>query len=88
MTVVRDFTPTLKEALAEIEAAGLTTAAAEARERCFASATTSSEWLGEVGSAIADLLHAHDPSIPGAARKKLKFCLKEVAKVWPKFRVL
>ena len=87
MNVVLDFTPALKAALVEIEAAGLTAAAAEARERCFASATTSSEWLGEVGSAITDLLQAHGASIPGAAREKLEFCLNEVAKVWPKFRV-
>jgi hypothetical protein len=88
MPAVKDFTPVLKEALAEIEASGLISAAAQARERCFTSFTTSSEWLGEVGGAITELLHAHGSSIPGAAQGRLEFCLKEVARVWPKYRVV
>lgn len=76
----------LREALSEIEATGLIAAASETRDRCFSSYTTSSEWLGEVGNAITELLHAYGPSIPGAARGKLKSCLSEVAKVWPKYR--
>ncbi len=48
----------LREALAEVEAAGFGEAAAETRRRCFSAYTTSSEWLGEVGCALADLLRA------------------------------
>jgi hypothetical protein len=88
MPAVKDFTPVLKKALAEIEASGLISAAAQAYERCFASFTTSSEWLGEVGRAITELRHAHGSSIPSAARGRIEFCLNEVAKVWPKFRVV
>jgi hypothetical protein len=86
--VPEDFTTTLREALAEVEAAGLVEAAAEARWRCFSSYATSSEWLGEVGSAVSALLRAHGLSIPAPTRNKLGFCLNEVAKVWPKFRAV
>lgn len=46
MTRVEDFTPLLRQALAEAEAAGFAAAAKEARGRCFVAYTTSSEWLG------------------------------------------
>jgi hypothetical protein len=88
MTAVEDFTHTLREALAEVEAAGFVEAATEARRRCFSAYTTSSEWLGEVGCAVADLLRIHGPALSTAVKGKLKFCLSEVAKVWPKFRAV
>jgi hypothetical protein len=62
LAVVEDFTHTLREALAEVEAAGFAGAAAETRRRCFSAYATSSEWLGEV--AVADLSRAHGPSLP------------------------
>lgn len=86
MTTVADFTPRLREALAEIKAAGLVEAAAEAEGRCFAAYTTSSEWLGEVGEALSNLLREHRAALPRTAVEKLRYCLGEVAKVWPKYR--
>ncbi len=86
MTGVEDFSQRLREALAEVEAAGFGGAAAETRSRCFAAYTTSSEWLGEVGSAVTELLRVHGSSLSTATQEKLRSCLDEVAKVWPKFR--
>lgn len=86
MTVAEDFNATLREALAEIEAAGLAEAATATQDRCFAACTTSSEWLGEVGDAVTALLREHGARMPAATREKLKRCLSEVGKVWPKYR--
>ena len=86
MPVGADFTGTLKQALAEVEAAGHGQAAEEARSRCFAAYTSSSEWLGEVGEAVSALLREHRGSLPETTRRKLRYCLDEVAKVWPKYR--
>ena len=86
MTDINDFTQTLREALSEIEATGLVAQAEDARERCFSAYTTSSEWLGEVGVCVTDLLSTCGTSIPLTTREKLRACLKEVAKVWPHFQ--
>ncbi|MGQ0522399.1 MAG: hypothetical protein ACT4P8_01920 [Betaproteobacteria bacterium] len=86
MMATDDFSSTLKEALAEVAAAGHTKAAEEAQSRCFAACTTSSEWLGEVGNAVSSLLQDHNVSLPETTRRKLRYCLDEVAKVWPKYR--
>ena len=85
MTHIQNFTPRLREALSEIEAAGFVAPAEVARSRCFAAYTSSSEWLGEVGASITELLATCGPSIPVATREKLHVCLNEVAKVWPAF---
>ncbi|HTY93671.1 MAG TPA: hypothetical protein VMC02_07275 [Steroidobacteraceae bacterium] len=82
-----DVVPLLREALLDLEAAGLAVQAQAARDRCFAACATSSEWLGEVGVALTGLLAACGPSIPPSTREKLRTCLKEVAKVWPRFRM-
>ena len=86
MTHIDDFTPRLREALSEIEAAGFVAPAEAARGRCFSAYTTSSEWLGEVGVSVTELLATCGASIPASTREKLKACLNEVAKVWPTFR--
>ncbi|MCE5182451.1 MAG: hypothetical protein LLG15_11665 [Betaproteobacteria bacterium] len=86
MSPIQDFTPILREALAEIEAAGPAPLIGDIRQRCFASYTTSSEWLGEVGLAINELLNAKGSAIPATAHTKLKLCLHEVSKVWPNFQ--
>ena len=80
MTVVEDFANTLREALTEVEAAGLVEPAAAARRQCFCACTTSSEWLGEVGGALSALLRDHGASLPRTIQAKLRFCLGEVAK--------
>ena len=87
MPHVEDFPSQLREALAEVEAAGFAAPAAAVRDRCFSGYTSSSEWLGEVGVSVTGLLAAYGPAIPKVTRDKLKACLNEVAKVWPKFRV-
>jgi hypothetical protein len=83
---VADFTRILGEALDEAGAAGLAGPAERAREQCFAACTTSSERLGEVGSAVSALLRDHGAALPAPTRAKLKTCLSEAAKVWPKYR--
>jgi hypothetical protein len=86
MTDIKDFTQTLREAISEIEATGFVAPAEAARERCFSAYTTSSEWLGEVGLCVTDLLSTCGTSIPLTTREKLRACLNEVAKVWPNFQ--
>lgn len=86
MTHINDFTPRLREALSEIEAAGFVASAEAARGKCFSVYTTSSEWLGEVGVSVTELLATHGALIPASTREKLNACLNEVAKVWPRFR--
>lgn len=72
----------------EIEAAGLPAAAAAIRRRCLEPAfTTSSEWLGEIGGALAELL-ATERDLPAATRRRLLKVLDEVGRVWPNYRLL
>jgi|JI10StandDraft_1071094.scaffolds.fasta_scaffold74684_1 hypothetical protein len=86
MTHTEAFTSRLLEALSELEAAGFIAPAEAARDRCFSAYTTSSEWLGEVGASITELIATFGASIPVPTRQKLDVCLNEVAKVWPTFR--
>lgn len=86
MTHTEAFTSRLREALSELEAAGFVAPAEAVRDRCFSASTTSSEWLGEVGASITELLATCGASIPVSSRQKLNVCLNEVAKVWPTFR--
>jgi hypothetical protein len=86
MTAVPDLSGLLSEAMAEIRDAGLSEEARVAYEKCFAAYSTSSEWLGEVGEAVTALLRDHGASLPEATKDKLRICLKEVGKVWPKYR--
>ena len=88
MAAVTDFTGILSEAMAEIRAAGPSEAATAAYDRCFGAYSTSSEWLGEVGEAVTALLSEHGASLPVATQEKLRLCLREVGKVWPKYRPL
>jgi len=85
MTSVEDFRSLLREALNEAEGAGFGSVVDEVRARCFATYTTSSEWLGEVGDAIADLIARHGADLPRSTVTKLNCCLREVGKVWPKY---
>jgi hypothetical protein len=58
-TGIMDYTPLLREAIAEAKAAGFETAASDLEQSCFAVAfTTSSEMLGEHGLAIKRFLKA------------------------------
>lgn len=86
MTHIDDFTLMLREALSEIEAAGFVAPVETARGKCFSAYTTSSEWLGEVGVSVTELLALCGASIPASTREKLNACLNKVAKVWPTFR--
>lgn len=86
MSSIADFAPTLRKALAEIKAAGLVEQAVEAEGMCFTAYATSSEYLGGVGEALSTLLRAHGSTMPEPTKAKLRYCLAEVAKVWPKYR--
>jgi len=81
-----DFTQTLRQAMDESRAAGLDPAVRELEQTVSAAYTTSSEYLGEVGEAIARFLKMNAHRVPPAAVAKFHRCLAEVGKVWPKYR--
>ena len=88
-TRIRDYTPLLREAIAEAKAAGFESAANDLEQSCFAVAyTTSSEMLGEHGLAIKRFLKATRGSLPRPIREKLDACLTETALAWPGWRNL
>jgi hypothetical protein len=64
----------------------LTESATELEERAFAAYTTSSEWLGEVGEAILEFRSREGKRVPANVADLLDRCLREVGKVWPKYR--
>jgi hypothetical protein len=76
-TRIRDYTPLLKEAIAEAKAAGLETAANDLEQAAFAAFTTSSEMLQEHGLAIKRFLKATRGALPCSTKEKLKGCLTE-----------
>jgi hypothetical protein len=75
----------LRQAIARAREAGLTEAAAELEAQAFAAATTSSEWLGQVGEAILRFRSREGDRIPADVDRLLDECLREVGKVWPKY---
>lgn len=84
-----DFRSQLESALAELTAAGWAEAAAACRKRCLECAfTTSTEWLGEAGAAVDDLLQVVGPRMPAATRSRLLAVLSRIGRVWPKYRWL
>ena len=86
---VTDYTPLLREAIAEAEAAGLEAAARDLERACFAAAfTTSSEMLGEHGLAIKRFLQATRGTLPRSTKAKLKAYLAETGLAWPGWRNL
>lgn len=76
-TRIRDYTPLLKEAIAEARTAGLETAANDLEQAAFAAFTTSSEMLQEHGLAIKRVLRATHDTLPRSTKTKLKACLTE-----------
>jgi len=83
---VSDFCPQLRQAVQLARNAGLTDSAAELEKRSFAAYTTSSEWLGEVGEAIVQFRWREGKRVPAEAAKLLDECLREVGKVWPRYK--
>ena len=84
MTIqVADFSARLKKAMRQARIAGLVDAADEVEARMSAAYTTSSEWLGEVGSAIRHFLKREHGRVPPDLQQQLERCLREVHKVWP-----
>ncbi|HEV8096710.1 MAG TPA: DUF998 domain-containing protein [Burkholderiales bacterium] len=81
-----DFTQTLQQAIDESRAAGLDAAVRELEQAAGAAYTTSSEYLGEIGAAIARFLQLNGRHLPPATAAKFHRCLVEVGKVWPKYR--
>jgi hypothetical protein len=88
-TGITDYTPLLREAIAEAKAAGFETAASDLEQSCFAVAfTTSSEMLGEHGLAIKRFLKATRGTLPRSTRAKLNACLAATGLAWPGWREL
>lgn len=83
---VSDFLPTLHAAITEAREAGLDVECGRLESRVSSCCTTSSEWLGECGSAIEEFKAATKGRLPRSTRRKLRSCLKEIGKVWPKYR--
>jgi len=79
-----DFTQTLQQAIHESRAAGLDLR--ELEQTAGGVYTTSSEYLGEIGAAIARFLQSNGHNVPPATAAKFRGCLAEVGKVWPKYR--
>lgn len=84
---VADFSPALRHAIRLAREAGLTESATELEGRPFAAYTTSSEWLGEVGEAILQFRTREGRRVPANVAELLNECLREVGKVWPKYRL-
>ena len=85
---IRDYTPLLKEAIAEARAAGFGAAANELESAAFAAFTTSSEMLQEHGLAIQRFLKVTRKSLPYSIKVKLKACLTETELARPSWRRL
>ncbi|MFH1176909.1 MAG: hypothetical protein V1750_05840 [Acidobacteriota bacterium] len=83
----RDFTPMLREAIAEMRLAGAFAPALELEEVLGAAYTTSSELLGELGLAILKAMRGKHSRLPGPTRRKLRQCLREIRKTWSDIRL-
>ena len=77
MTRIRDYTPLLREAIAEARAAGFEAEANELEHAAFAAFTTSSEMLQEHGLVIKRFLKATPSALPRSIKVKLRACLTE-----------
>ena len=86
MATTQDFAQTLHQAIDESRAAGLDTAVRELEQTANAAYTTSSEYFGEIGVAIARFLKSNGHDVPPATMIKFRRCLAEVGKVWPMHR--
>lgn len=80
-----NLTEVLHEALADARAAGLLAPAHELEGTVCAAYATSSEYLGEVGEALTKFLLQHGNELPPDTVAKLRLCLAEVGRVWPKY---
>ncbi len=83
---VADFLPALQQAIRLARQAGLAASATELEKRAFAAATTSSERVGEVGEAVLQFRARERGRVPADVSALLDDCLREVGKVWPKYR--
>ena len=83
---VRDYTPWLREAMAEARAAGLGAAADRLEQAAFAAVTTSSELLQEQGLAVREFLKATRGQLPAGTKAKLDLCLAEIDLASPGWR--
>ena len=83
---VSDFSPKLRQAITLAREAGLVEPAATLEDRGLATSTTSSEWLGEVGEAILQFRSKAGRRLPTEVAALLDECLREIGKVWPKYR--
>ena len=82
---VLDIAPALRRAIVLSREAGLTESANELERRAFATYTTSSEWLGELGEAILQFLFREGERIPQEVDRLLDQCLFEVGRVWSRY---
>lgn len=80
-----DVTPLLKRLISGLRSGGLDLAARELEAHCFAAYTSSSEWLGEVSTALRRFRSVNRGLYPPELDPLIDQCLREVGKVWPHF---
>ena len=80
---LEDPSPALREVVLRLRQEGLREAANEFEAACFATYTSSEEWLGEVGLAIRRLRAASDRALPREVQVPLMRALRVVREVWP-----
>ncbi len=83
---VADIGTRVRQAIRLAREAGLTGSAAELERVATAAYTTSSEFLGEVGYAILQFRLREGKRVPAEADELLDECLREVGKVWPRYK--
>ena len=83
--MIEDFGPRLRRAVAVCKEEGLEAEVFDLEQRSLVVYATQSEWLGDVGAAIAAFKGQYSSRIPDEAKGLFDQCLGEIAKVWPKF---
>jgi hypothetical protein len=81
--LVQDFLPWLRDAVERLRASGQPDAAEELDSAARCAYTTSTEMLGEIGTAIVRVQRKLGPALPDEAAEQLRRCLVEIRKVWP-----
>ena len=80
---LEDPSPALREVVLQLRRDGRAEAAAEFESSCFATYTTTEEWLASVGVAIRRLRASSDLALPREVEIPLRRALRSVRVVWP-----
>ena len=75
----------LWQAMAESRASGHAASVEELERTSRAAYETYSDYLSEVGVALVRVLKQHGKELPPDTTARLRLCLAEVDKAWPKY---